>query len=206
MASDTSILERSVIQKGKIFIKAGEEISRAYVIQNGEAVAFTIDDGRRVEVSHFGPGAILGEMGLVNDEPSALSYEALTICTVVTVTRQEFQKRLARADKNIATIMGHAVDKVRFYENIETIKALKAATIDEKAYQLMNKLLQSVPNDRKMAYEDALLSPLNSLIKAIKELKRTDKQINDKAAAENEEAETLDEKLEENISHEIKEE
>lgn len=172
MASDSSILERSAIQKGKVFIRAGEEISRAYVIQNGEVVAFTMQDDRRVDVDTFGPGSIIGEMGLVADEVSPLSYEAVTLCTVITVTRQEFQKRLARADKNIATIMEHAVNKISHYESADTKKALKAAEIDETAYMLMNTLIKGVPYDRKLEYEDAILPPLNDLIKNIKELKK----------------------------------
>ncbi len=176
MASDTSVLERSAIQMGKVFIRAGEEISRAYVIQNGEVSAFTMQDGRKVEVSTFGPGAIIGEMGLVADEVSPLSYEAVTLCTVITVTRQEFQKRLARADKNIATIMEHAVKKIGLYESSATKKALKAAEVDETAYLLMNSLIKGVPYDRKLEYEDAILPPLNDLIKNIKALKNSKKE------------------------------
>ncbi len=172
MTSDTSILERSAIQKGKVFIRAGDEISRAYVIQNGEVIAFTMQGDRKIEVGTYGPGTIIGEMGLVTDEVSPLNYEAATLCTVVTVTRQEFQKRLSRADKNIATIMEHAVNKIKYYENIETKKALKAAKIDETAYLLMNNLIKNVPYDRKLEYEDAILPPLNDLIKSIKALKK----------------------------------
>ena len=173
MASDTNILERSAIQKGKVFIRAGDDISRAYVIQNGDVVGFTTQNDKRVDVSHLGPGSIIGELGLVSDEISALSYEALTLCTVVTITRQEFQKRLHKADKNVATIMEHAVKKISFYESIETQKALKAAVIDDTAYLLMNSLLKSVSYDKKLEYEDAILPHLNSLIKAIKGLKKT---------------------------------
>lgn len=178
MASDTSILERSVIQKGKIFIRAGEEISRAYVIQNGEVLAYTMQDDRKVEVAYYGPGQIIGEFGLVSDEVSTLSYEAMELCTVVTVTRQEFQKRLHKADKNVATIMEHAVKKITYYESIETQKALRAAEIDETAYLLMNSLLKSVPYDKKLEYEDAVLPPLNNLVKALKELKSKGKKAN----------------------------
>ncbi|MFP4098723.1 MAG: cyclic nucleotide-binding domain-containing protein [Alphaproteobacteria bacterium] len=173
MGSGTSILERSVIQEGKVFIRAGDEISRAYVIQNGEVCAYTTQDEHKVEVAHFGPGAIIGELGLVTDEISALNYEALTLCTMVTITRQEFQKRLSRADKNIATIMEHAVRKISFFENLETQKALKAAEIDQTAYLLMNSLLKGIPAEKRLEYEDAVLPHLNGLIKSIKDFKKT---------------------------------
>lgn len=171
MASDTSILERSVLQKGKVFIRAKDEISRAYVIQNGEVAAFTMQGDQKIEVARYGPGQIIGELGLVSDEIAALSYEALELCTVVTVTRQEFQKRLFKADKNIATIMEHVAKKISGYETIETQKALKAAEIDETAFLLMKSLIKNVPHDKSLSYEKAILPPLNSLIKAIKGLK-----------------------------------
>lgn len=194
MAPNTSILERSVIQKGKVFVRAGEENSRAYVIQNGEAIAFTLQDDQKVEVAHFGPGAIIGELGLVSDELSLLSYEALTLCTVVTVTRQEFQKRLARTDKNISTIMEHAVNKIKYYESIEIRKALKAAEIDETAYLLMNNLLKGISSyDKKLKYENAILPPLNSLIKAIKGLRKSQRSEDTALDVEGNNAETPEE-------------
>lgn len=171
MSSTKNVLERSVLESGKVFIRAGEEILRAYVIQSGEVSAFTTLDGKKVEVTRFGPGTIIGETGLMIDEESKLSYEALNACTVITITRQDFQKRLARADKSITTILDHAVKKILYYEDIQTDKALSQSDIDETAIALMNSLLQGVTLDRKLQYEDAILPHVNDLIKAIKELK-----------------------------------
>lgn len=181
MSSGTNVLERSVIQAGKVFIRAGEDLSRAYVIQGGEIAAFIMQDDRKIEVARFGPGTIIGEIGLMIDEDATLSYEAITVCTVVTITRQDFQKKLVRADKSIATILEHAVNKITYYERIETTKALVASEVDETALLLLKSLLRDVAIEKKLQYEDTILPHLNGLIKAIKGLKKKSPKKEDEA-------------------------
>jgi len=171
MSTNDNVLERSVLQAGKVFIRPEEEIARAYIIQNGEVRAFMMDGDRKVEVDRFGSGTIIGEMGLVIDEKTKLGYEALTACTVVSITRQDFQKRLARADKSISTVLNQAIQKIIYYENIETQKALKNSEIDDMAVALTKSLLTGLSVDKKLQYEDALLPHINGMIKAIKEMK-----------------------------------
>lgn len=171
----SDVLERSALQAGKVFIREGEDNTRAYVVQDGEVAAYKNKDGKKIEVARYGPGTIIGELNLMIDEESSLSYEALELSTVVSITRQDFQKRLARADKSITTILEHAVNKIKYYENIETIKALKNSEIDETAYQLVQALVTDLPIDKKVQYEDAILPHLNSMIKAIKETKEKTK-------------------------------
>ena len=93
MAKGADVLERSCLPEGKIFIREGEENTRAYVIQTGEVSAFfTSEDGRKIEVDRYGPGTIIGEECLVVDTPAKLSYEVVETSTVITLTRQDFQK------------------------------------------------------------------------------------------------------------------
>lgn len=171
----SDVLERSALQAGKVFIREGEDNIRAYVVQDGEIAAYKKHNGQKVEIARFGPGTIIGELNLMIDDPSQLSYEATTLSTVVSITRQDFQKRLARADKSITTIMEHAVNKIKYYENIETIKALKASEIDDIAGQLIKQLVTGLPIDKKVQFEDAILPHLNAMIKAIKETKEKTK-------------------------------
>ncbi len=173
MSTNDNVLERSVLQAGKVFIRPDEDIARAYVIQSGEVCAFMIDGDRKIEVDRFGAGTIIGEIGLVFDEKTRLGYEAISVCTVVSITRQDFQKRLARADKTISTVLNQAIKKIMYYENIESQKALKNSEIDDMATTLTKNLLTGLSVDKKLQYEDALLPYINGMIKAIKELKKT---------------------------------
>lgn len=176
MNSNTNVLERIVLQPGKSFIREGEENARAYVVQKGEIAAYKNLDGRKIEVATYGPGTIIGEVNLLLDEPAKLSYEALTTTTVVTVTRQDFQKRLVRVDKSIQTILDHAVRKLIAYENIEIKKALKNAEVDETAELLVKGLLAGMSVDKKSVYEEALFPHINGMIKDIKRVKKREQE------------------------------
>jgi len=172
MQKGSDVLERSCLQSGKIFIKEGEECARAYMIQVGEVLAFTTEDGSKVEIERLGPGSIIGERFLVADEPATISYEALTPTTVVIITRQEFQKLLSKVDKNIKTVFDYAIEKIRHYERLSTTKALKnKIEVDDKTYAMVQGLLIGIPDDKKNQYEDAILPHVSAIVKALKDVK-----------------------------------
>lgn len=177
----SSVLERTAIPAGKVFIKEGEENNRAYVIQNGEVSAFKQHADKKIEICRFGPGTIIGELNLMVDEPANLSYEAITAATVVTITRQDFQKRLLRVDKSVVTILEHTVEKIKYYENIELQKALNNTDIDETARFMLQNLLSGLSVDKRAKYEDALLPHINEVIRSVKELKKQDKESEEKS-------------------------
>lgn len=171
MNKGADVLERSVLPEGKVFITAGEENSRAYVIQQGKVCAYVMHNDEKLVVSTFGPGTIIGEMCLMIDAPIPLSYQALETTTVVTVTRQDFQKKLSRADKTIRTILDHAVKKIEKFEKGELDKARDNQVFDASAKQLIGGLLGGLSEDKKRKYEVALLPHINGLLKEIKNIK-----------------------------------
>lgn len=173
MSKNTDVLERSAIPAGKIFLKAGEENSRAYVIQAGTVMSFTEVNGRKIEVERLGPGTIIAELCLMVDAPINLSYEALETTTVVTVTRQDFQKRLSRVDKTVAKILTHTVEKLAAHEKVEVEKAIRRSEIDDTAQALALSILKSkrLSADQEYEYEKMILPPINDMIKAIKRFK-----------------------------------
>lgn len=172
MTKGVDVLERSCLPVGKVFIRAGEENARAYIIQNGEIIAFTMDGDKKIEVERFGPGTMIGEKCLVIDEPSTLSFEVVEAATVVIITRQDFQKRLVKAGKSISTVIEHAVKKLTYYENIEIHKALTQKDVCNEARQLVKGLLTNLPAEKHLQYEDSLIPHANGLMKALLDIKK----------------------------------
>ncbi len=172
MNKKIDVLERSVLQPGKPFIREGEENIRAYVIQNGEVQSFLKKENKKIQIAKYGPGTIIGELGLMVDTIPKLSYEATTTTTVITVTRQDFQKRLARADKTIRTILDHAIKKLENYETKETKTALKTAEVDKKTELVMEGLLHSVPKENQEEFRNALMPHIDGIIKEMKKFKK----------------------------------
>ncbi len=168
MNKNIDVLERSVLQPGKSFIKEGEDNVRAYVIQNGEVQSFVTKDEKKILVATYGPGTIIGELSLMVNTAPKLSYEATTTTTVITVTRQDFQKRLARSDKTIRTILDHAIKKLEIYEDKETNNAVKKSNIDKKAEKVVEALVQSITEEKQDEFKEDILPHIDGLIKALK--------------------------------------
>lgn len=171
MNKGADVLERRVLQAGKVFIKTGEENARAYVIQAGEVQSFTMDGDQKIIIEKLGPGTIIAEKCLIFDEPATISYEALSSVTVVTVTRQDFQKKLTKTDKTVKTILDCAIKKLSYYESLEKNKAKNRAELDETAITIVNSLTQNLSDDKKDKYNEALLPYVNGMMKEIKKLK-----------------------------------
>lgn len=169
MAED--VFDRNVIHAGKVFIKAGEEHARAYVVQNGLVRSFVMEGDRKVEVAEYEPGRIIGEVCLMVDEPMTMNYEAVVDTTVITVTRQDFQKKISRIDKDIMTILDHVMNKLNYMDLTAIDKAKKRAEIDPDALKMVDALTAGLGPDKKFQYEQAILPYVNGMIKAIKELK-----------------------------------
>lgn len=167
------VFDRSVISEGKVFIKANEESSRAYVIQTGTVRSYTVDeDGEEVEIARFGPGTIIGEVCLVMDDPIPVNYEAMESTTVITITRADFEKKFSKTDNVVQTIITHLTEKLVMHDSSALEKAMNKPEIDETAAQLVESLTAKLPEERKKVYTEALLPHVNGLITAIKEMKK----------------------------------
>lgn len=184
MANASDVLERKVIHAGKVFIKAGEENSRAYIIQQGRVSAFVMRGDKRVEVAQHGPGTIIGEVCLALDDPIQMNFEALVDTTVVTITRQDFEKKLSRADQTIKKLFSQVIKKLHAQDGTAIQDADEKAKIDGDAIKLVQGLIAGLPPDKKFQYEKALLPHLNGLIKEIKNLKKGERHQAQAAAVE----------------------
>ena len=165
------VLERKVIHAGKPFIRAGETHARAYVVQNGLIRAFVMEGDKRIDVADYDPGRIIGETCLMVDEPMTMNYEAVVDTTVITITRQTFQNKIARIDKDIVTILNHVMNKLNYQDATAISKAKERDSIDEDAYKMMKVLLHGMPEEKKFKYETAILPHVNAMVKQIKALK-----------------------------------
>lgn len=189
MGKSSDILERKVIHAGKVFIRQGEENGRAYVIQSGSVKAFVMDGERRIEVAEHGPGDMIGESGLALDDPAPINYEAVVDTTVITVTRQDFQKKLARLDPSVKTVIDYMSQKLKAQDHALIDKAFKNADFDERSFALARSFTVGLPPEKQFEYETAILPHLNGLLKAIKELKTKERRAKQAAELEQKVAE-----------------
>lgn len=96
----------------KIF-NEGEAGNLAYILQDGEVEVFKEINGEEKVLGTIGPGAIFGEMALIDSKPRMASARAVTACTIICVTRAMFDAKLSKADPFIRGLLNILADSVR---------------------------------------------------------------------------------------------
>lgn len=99
----STMSEKAPTQKsfkaGDTIMRQGEKGLSAYVIEEGQ-VEITIknQDGVENRVGTRGPGAMIGEMAIIDDAPRTATVTALEDCKLLEITRDAFNRRLSSAD------------------------------------------------------------------------------------------------------------
>jgi CRP-like cAMP-binding protein len=94
---------------GQFVIKAGETGESMYVVTEGEVEI--LDDSAILEVA--GPGSIVGELALIDDEPRSATVVAKTDCRLVPVDRRRFQYMVQETPFFGLAVMKVLADRLR---------------------------------------------------------------------------------------------
>jgi len=121
MGKDIKILDRHCFAEGVTIIEQGTEGSRAYIIESGRVEIFVKDPkGEKVVITELGPGALIGEIALVDDGLRTASVITLEPTVLVTISAHDFKTSLKKADglqSNLTKIMQRRVT-----ETLETLE------------------------------------------------------------------------------------
>jgi EAL domain-containing protein (putative c-di-GMP-specific phosphodiesterase class I) len=84
---------------GEIIMRQGDEGESAYIIEKG-VVEILIEkaNGTISRVGTRGPGTLIGEMAIVDNEPRIATIKALEECSLLEITKADFNRRLKNAD------------------------------------------------------------------------------------------------------------
>lgn len=113
--------ERSV-SAGHVIFREGQKADSAYNLQSGTVEILKQGPGANVVVTRLEPGALFGEMALIDDAPRSATAMAATDVTLVPVERAVFDAKPAEMDpflnkvfrtltQNLRDIMKAAVDR-----------------------------------------------------------------------------------------------
>lgn len=88
---------RRSVAKNSFLVRQGETGETLYVIERGKAkVVRSGADGKEVILSLLGPGDVIGEMALIDDEPRSAGVVTMEDSDVHVISRQEFAACLSR--------------------------------------------------------------------------------------------------------------
>ncbi len=92
------LLERRVIPVGDRIFREGDRGESCFVVQKGRVEIYR-QGGSSIEVlAQIGKGGIFGEMALIDNQPRMASARAAVLTTLIVVSRDMFEKKLAVCD------------------------------------------------------------------------------------------------------------
>jgi len=94
---------------GQALFKEGDKGNLMYVLMTGTAEI--VVHGRVVEVA--GPGAIFGEMAMIDDEPRSATVLAKSDCTLLPITRDRFNFLVQQTPNFALHVMRVMADRLR---------------------------------------------------------------------------------------------
>ena len=102
--------EATSFAAGEFVFKAGDSGETMYIITEGEV---DIVDGSGITLDTAGPGSIVGELALIDDEPRSASVVAKTASRLVPVDRRRFQYMVQETPFFALAVMKVLADRLR---------------------------------------------------------------------------------------------
>jgi CRP-like cAMP-binding protein len=110
----TQFLNRKIYYRDDIVFREGDPADCAYLIERGEIqITKQTSDGDEIELGRLGPGAIFGEMAMIDMQPRMARATAMIDTTVTFVNQQMFEKKLKAADPFLHALLLILVRNVR---------------------------------------------------------------------------------------------
>jgi CRP/FNR family transcriptional regulator, cyclic AMP receptor protein len=97
------------VSEGKVFIRQGEPAWECFVIAEGEAKATVRGSGS----ASLGPGDVVGEMSLLDQEPRSATVTATTDMHLLVLTSRSFSSLIDEVPLVARRIMGALARRVR---------------------------------------------------------------------------------------------
>lgn len=167
MSNNPVIYDRIAFEKGKIIIREGDTQAQAYLIQSGRVGVFTTIEERKVELAVLGVGEIVGEMALISDGVRSANVEALDDCTLIMISRTEFEERLGNSDRAIRAVVQMLTKRVAESNSSIAGQIASLDNLEKAAADVYEETKAEVPD----IDDERLLPKLKSLLQAIEEFK-----------------------------------
>ena len=101
----SQMVEEVRLSAGQELFAEGSPGDRAYIMQAGELEIIKTSSGREVLLDVQGPGAVIGEMALVEDLPRMATVRARTDSVLLTVHQDQFEQLLTTSSSAARAIL-----------------------------------------------------------------------------------------------------
>jgi EAL domain-containing protein (putative c-di-GMP-specific phosphodiesterase class I) len=101
------------LMAGEVLFRQGEPSHCAWLVETGEIELVAVNGRRTTRHGLFGPGALVGEVGLLEGPAHGTTATARSDAVVMAVHRSQFIERLERADPILRTLVDSLLARIR---------------------------------------------------------------------------------------------
>lgn len=101
------------LQPGEVLFREGDPPTTAFILDEGQVEIRATQRGRQVVLALLGPGAIIGEMAIIDAAPRTATAVALTPCRLIALDRARIAERIEAADPVIRALLQGTLQRYR---------------------------------------------------------------------------------------------
>jgi len=98
---------------GALVFSEGDPGDCAYIVEAGEVDITVADGDQHLKLATRVPGELFGEMAIIDDKPRSASARAVADCTLLMITRDQLNQRIARTDPILRMCINVVLDHLR---------------------------------------------------------------------------------------------
>lgn len=98
---------------GEVLFREGDPPTTAFILEQGQVEIRAQQRGRHVVLGVLTPGAIIGEMAVIDDAPRTATAIALSDCVLIALDRGQIAERIEAADPIIRTLLQGTLQRYR---------------------------------------------------------------------------------------------
>ncbi len=98
---------------GEVLYRQGEPTDCAWLVERGQVELVAVHGRRTTRHGVFGPGELIGEIGLLDGAPHSATATAVGDAVLMSVEREQFVERLNGADPILRTLVDSLLGRIR---------------------------------------------------------------------------------------------
>lgn len=156
-------LERRHLPEGDLIFSQGQQADNAYLLASGKVSIFKMIEEKKVHLATLRPGALFGEMGVIDGSPRMASALTLAPSNLVVIPADLVGAKLAKADPFIRALITILIENLRNVHNAYIVKPRSVMDFHKLLTDNAEQLRHYVINAQSVEDFPALASALDNL-------------------------------------------
>ncbi|HVI51574.1 MAG TPA: cyclic nucleotide-binding domain-containing protein [Candidatus Sulfotelmatobacter sp.] len=115
-------LERRRLPEGELIFSQGQKADNAYILASGKIAIFKMVEDKKVHLATLRPGALFGEMGVIDGAPRMASALTLAPSTLVVIPEELMGGKLAKTDPFVRGLITILMENLRNVHNAYIVR------------------------------------------------------------------------------------